>query len=100
VLIPDMILAFLAPDVPAITAILAAVGGFADPARLAAEAAEVPVTRREVRDGARPTLRMLTTAGLLADPVLGVAFRASPLLDAGPLLDSRPLLDAGPLPGE
>jgi hypothetical protein len=78
-LLPRMIMSFLGTDTDAWTAVFASLPeSFPDPARLAAEAATDPLARW-VSEGARPTLRMLQAAGVLADPAVRAAFAASPL---------------------
>jgi hypothetical protein len=77
-LLPEIISAFLTPDVPALTGVLARYPEhFAEPARVVAEAAAGQPAARS----ARPTLAMLRQAGVLDPPDVAAAFRRHGLLE-------------------
>jgi len=75
VLLPRMMLAYLAPDEAAVTAILAACG-IGQPAEVAREIAALPHTRAAIRQAAGPSLRMFARAGLFDDRRVADAFAA------------------------
>ncbi|MFJ7212998.1 diiron oxygenase [Amycolatopsis sp. NPDC098790] len=78
-LLPRVIHAFLWPDEPALTSVLRSMPGeFDDPARIVAEMSASARTRDAVLHNATPTLRMLRSNGVFADPVVSRAF-----VDAG-----------------
>jgi hypothetical protein len=83
-LLPEIVEAFLWPDEPVLTAVLAAVdGGFEAPARIVAELVADDRVRADVRAGAQPTLRMLIQHGVLDDPPVRAAFERRRLVDVG-----------------
>jgi len=75
VLLPRMLLAFLSPDEAAMTASLAECG-IEDAPAVVAEILAAPETAAVVREGARPTLRMLAANGVFTDPPVAAAFAA------------------------
>jgi hypothetical protein len=94
VLLPEMILAFLAPDVPSLADRLAATAAFDDPHRIAVEAVACARTREEIALGARPTLRMLASERVFDDPVIVDAFRTNNL----PVRDQATTSAISPVP--
>jgi hypothetical protein len=78
VLLPRMMLAYLAPDVAAVTAVLADCG-VAEPARVASEVAALPETVAGIRQAAVPSLRMFAQGGVFDDRPIADAFAAHAL---------------------
>jgi hypothetical protein len=78
VLMPRMLSAFLAPDQPALTAVLADCG-IPRPAAVAGEVVTAPETLTTMKRAAVPTLRMFAQRGVFDDPVIADAFTASGL---------------------
>jgi P-aminobenzoate N-oxygenase AurF len=81
VLLPQVMLAFLAPDEAALAAIL---GSFKDafdrPERIAAEVVADARTMCRIRQDARQTMRMLDRSGVLHDPATRAAFQEKELI--------------------
>jgi P-aminobenzoate N-oxygenase AurF len=81
-LLPQIIVAFLAPDDAALTAILASFGdSFDRPERIVAEVVADGATMRRVRQDARQTMRMLGGAGVLRDAATLAAFQQAGLVN-------------------
>jgi hypothetical protein len=75
VLLPRMMLAYLAPDEAAFTAVLADCQ-IDQPADVAREIAALPSTQAGIRQAAQPSLRMFARGGVLDDPLIADAFAA------------------------
>ena len=73
VLLPRMLVAFLAPDQAALGAVLADCR-IARPAVVAREVLADPGTAAEIADGAGPTLRLFAQRGVFDDPEIAAAF--------------------------
>lgn len=78
VLLPRMMLAFLAPDERALAAVLADCG-IPRPAEVAGEVVVAPEVVATTRKGAQPTMRMFAKRGVFEDPVIAGAFAAHDL---------------------
>jgi P-aminobenzoate N-oxygenase AurF len=78
VLLPRMMLAYLAPDEAALTAVLADCR-IGQPAEVAREIAALPQTAAGIRQAALPSLRMFARGGVFDDPRIADAFAAHDL---------------------
>jgi hypothetical protein len=83
VLLPRMMLAYLALDEAALAAVLADCG-LDRPAEVARETATAPGTRAGLRHGAAPSLHLFAQGGVFDDPLIADAFTAHhlPVRDA------------------
>ena len=75
VLLPRIMLAYLALDEAALAAVLADCG-IADPTTVAGAVAAAPQTVADIRKAAAPSLRMFAHSGMFADPRIADAFAA------------------------
>ncbi|MBP2327051.1 hypothetical protein JOF56_007436 [Kibdelosporangium banguiense] len=90
VLLPRVILAFLWPDEPALTAVLRTMPEvFDDPVRIVTELSTAPETLETVLRNATPTMRMLRDNGVFDDPVVAEAFHSHSLPTARDLARGR-----------